>query len=205
MQRFILKFVPSHTAILISLLYTSLVCISMPTHAEVAQYDDLGRLFSKPEQRQALDAQRKVPSVIYQPKNKPAKKRHVVKQQVKAKPNLPMPAPITMQGYVKRSDGPNTIWINNKPVQENSMVDQVKVGRLSNKSSQKNSLIKSKQQLQNIDQLVIKIPANGKYVKLKAGQGYDASANAVSEITTRARENQIQLKRSHNEIDSAAK
>jgi hypothetical protein len=66
------------------------------------QAQELGRLFFTPEQRAALDARRKarVP-------DKPAA--------------AVVAAPVTrLDGYVKRSGGPSTVWINGESVPDNA-------------------------------------------------------------------------------------
>jgi hypothetical protein len=68
----------------------------------VVQAQELGRLFFTPDQRAALDARRKarVP-------DKPAATTVV--------------SPTTrLNGYVKRSDGPSTVWVNGDPLLETS-------------------------------------------------------------------------------------
>ena len=66
------------------------------------QAQELGRLFFTPEQRAALDARRKARAP-----DKPA--ANVVT------------APVTrLDGYVKRSGGPPTVWINGESVPDNS-------------------------------------------------------------------------------------
>ena len=67
-----------------------------------AQAQELGRLFFTPEQRANLDARRKarVP-------DKPAA--------------TVVAAPVTrLDGYVKRSSGPTTVWINGESVADNA-------------------------------------------------------------------------------------
>ena len=74
-----------------------LVCSAAPCTAQ-----DLGRLFFTPEQRSALDARRKarVP-------DRPAMTSVV--------------SPTTrLDGYVKRSGGPSTVFVNGEPVLEGS-------------------------------------------------------------------------------------
>ena len=68
--------------------------------AEVARAGPFGRLFHTPEQRAALDALRK---------NGPQPPES---RTVKA---LPSPEPARLDGYVLRSDGPSTLWINGRP------------------------------------------------------------------------------------------
>jgi hypothetical protein len=66
----------------------------------VAQADDLGRLFFTPEQRANLDLRRKA--------------------RMPDKPAVPsVAAPITrVDGYVTRSSGPSTVWINGESLGE---------------------------------------------------------------------------------------
>jgi hypothetical protein len=70
--------------------------------APAAQSQELGRLFFTPEQRATLDARRKA--------RIPDKPAAVV-----------VAAPVTrLDGYVKRSAGPSTVWINGEAVTENA-------------------------------------------------------------------------------------
>jgi hypothetical protein len=64
---------------------------------------EIGRLFMTPEQRESLDARRKarVP-------DKPA-----------AAPVVASPT-TRVDGYVKRSGGPSTVWLNNEPLPEHA-------------------------------------------------------------------------------------
>ena len=71
--------------------------------AQACGAQELGRLFFTPEQRAALDARRKarVP-------DKPAA------AEVVASPTT------RLDGYVKRSSGPSTVWVNGESVPEHS-------------------------------------------------------------------------------------
>src|SRR5437773_4721253 len=70
--------------------------------APAAQAQELGRLFFTPEQRSSLDARRKA--------RVPDKPAAVV-----------VTAPVTrLDGYVKRSGGPSTVWINGESVPDNA-------------------------------------------------------------------------------------
>lgn len=149
-----------------------------------------GRLFNAQSERDRLDMLRKTQRV--------SPNQTVVKKSVNIpSTDLPkaLPKPITLQGYVKRSDdGKNTVWINHQPVQENSVVDEVSIGRLSQQQESKNAgVIKSTTSKKIIDRLAIKIPANGKHVQLKAGQRYDPETNQIKEVTTIAKEKQLHL------------
>lgn len=154
---------------LVSLLAgTSLLC-----YAE----EDFGRLFSRPQERKNLD---------YLRKNQPLK---IIKQEdaaeidtmVEAAP-IVLPEPIKLQGYVKRSDGQkSTLWINDQAVQEDSVVDDVSIGKLTGRG---------KNTAEGLD---VKIPANGKQLRLKAGQVYEPDTNQIKELKTLEKEKQIYL------------
>ena len=74
------------------------------------------RLFLSAEQRQKLNDKRSgvekpvVPIVVEKPKLQPPKPK------LKPKP-IVLPR-VTLQGYVARSDGKPTVWVNNRPLQE---------------------------------------------------------------------------------------
>jgi len=95
-----------------------------------------------------------------------------------------------LQGYVKRSDGTkSTLWINNQPVQEDSMLDNVQIGRLNQRGSSKKAVyVKG-----GADSLEIKIPANGKHIRLKAGQVYEPETNQIKELKTVEKEKRLNL------------
>jgi len=141
--------------------------------------NDFGRLFSQPAERAKLDVLRQ------------NQKLKVLTPQETAQPVPPagedapeLPEPITMQGYVKRSDGVSTLWINGKAVQENSEVDQVEIGHL---NGQKNV---SKT---GSDSVNVKIPANGRHIRLKAGQVYEPETNQIKEFKLLEKEKRLRL------------
>ncbi len=141
--------------------------------------DDFGRLFSRPSERKNLDVLRqnqKLKVVASQNDADPAPIANVVPME--------LPDPITLQGFVKRSDGTSTLWINNKAVQEDSAVDHVQIGRL-NKQSGTNQT--------SSDSLNVKIPANGKHIRLKAGQVYIPETNQIRELRTVEKEKRLNL------------
>ncbi len=150
-----------------------LASVAMPLHA--APDADFGRLFSTSQERIMLDSlrQNRVLKTVRPQNSSPA-----------APVAVELPEPVTMQGYVKRSDGATTLWINNQPVQENSALDQVEIGRL---SSQKNATRNSS------DSLHIRIPATGKQVRLKAGQVYAPETDQVVEQKLLEKAKQLEL------------
>jgi hypothetical protein len=76
----------------------TLVCAILPA---LAQAQELGRLFFTPEQRANLDLRRKA--------------------RMPDRPAAPVAAPTTrVDGYVKRSGGPSTVWINGEALGESA-------------------------------------------------------------------------------------
>lgn len=146
---------------------------SMQLHA--AAEDDFGRLFSSAAERKKLDTLRKNQKLMVVNPQKTTILQPATDE---------LPAPITLQGYVKRSDGSTTLWINNKAVQENSTQDDIEIGRLNKQdNSAKNSA----------DSLNVRIPATGKNVRLKAGQVYDPETNRIVELRLLEKEKQLTL------------
>lgn len=147
------------------IMMASMLALSMPILAA----DNLGRLFSRPAERSSLDYMRqnqKLKVIVPQPSVE------LENTEKAAPPELP--DPITLQGYVKRSDGKaSTLWINNQAVQENTTVENVKIGKLNQRGFSKKGAT-----LEGVD---INIPANGKHVRLKAGQTYAPENNKIYE------------------------
>lgn len=146
--------------------------------------DNLGRLFSRPAERSNLNLLRQNQKLkVVDPKQN--SEPEVIE---KAAP-LELPDPITLQGYVKRSDGKgNTLWINNQAVQENSTIDSVKIGKLNQKGLSKKEVV-----VEGVD---VSIPANGKQVRLKAGQTYDPETNQKYEQQVVEKAKKLELEQS---------
>jgi len=152
-----------------------LVFLTAPTAVQTAPDDDFGRLFSSPAERKRLDILRQNQKLIVTSPQK----------NVLTEPPLDeLPEPITLQGYVKRSDGATTLWVNNKPVQENSAQDHVEIGRL---TKQRNPAKNGS------DSLNVRIPATGKNVRLKAGQQYAPETGQIVELRLLEKEKQLRL------------
>jgi len=79
-----------------------LLLLACTLAAPALQAQELGRLFFTPDQRAALDARRKA--------------------RVPDRPNAPtVVSPTTrLDGYVKRNEGPSTVWVNGDPLLETS-------------------------------------------------------------------------------------
>ncbi len=144
---------------------------------------EMGRLFSQPTERKQLDDLRKLNRLhLPQPSNQ--------KVNIAPQKTMILPKPVTLQGYVKRSDGgKSTVWINHQPLQENSQVNGVNVGKL----TQHRETAFGKKASKSIERLEITIPSTGKHVQLKAGQQYEPETNRIKEVTTVAKEKQVLL------------
>lgn len=146
---------------------------------QAAASENFGRLFSRPSERQNLDILRQYQQLkVVTPQD-----NLQLAPSADAAP-VALPAPITLQGFVKRSDGASTLWINNKAVQENSTVDNVEIGRLNKRAGSTHA---------GTDSLNIRIPANGKRIRLKAGQAYDPETNQIKELKLLEKEKRLRL------------
>ncbi|HSH54524.1 MAG TPA: hypothetical protein VK967_05790 [Methylotenera sp.] len=166
---------------LFSLITGLLLFSGFATQTQAAPNDDFGRLFSRPDERKNLD---------YLRQNQPLKTvtpaENLQPEDTLDVAPLELPDPITLQGYVKRSDGTkSTLWINNQAVQEDSTVDNVQIGRLHQRGNKTIG--------ESPDGLDVKIPANGKRIRLKAGQVYEPETNQIKELKTVEKEKQLNL------------
>lgn len=154
----------------------------MPLHAETNP--QFGRLFSKPAERYNLNILRQN-----------QKLKTITTQETKEATETVAPidtaepiAPITMQGYVKRSDGASTLWINKKAVQENSTANNLNIGQLNERGFSRKGL-----STEGVDVL---IPAKGKHIRLKAGQMYEPETNQILEMQLVEKAKRIRLEQS---------
>lgn len=171
------------TSLLASLCITLL---SLQSHAEtsIEGNHQLGRLFSKPNERSNLNVIRQNQKLKITPAAD-AQQSAVITE---ATP-VELPDPITLQGYVKRNDGAaNTLWINGQAVQENSSIDNVKIGKLNQKGFSKKGA-----STEGVD---VKIPANGKQIRLKAGQMYEPENNKIYEMQVVEKAKRLNLEQS---------
>lgn len=121
-----------------------------------------GRLFSTPKERANLDHLRQI--------SKPPSQTELLDDEELTVAPV-MPNSVSMQGYVKRSDGKKgTVWVNNTPVQEDADSGEVRVGKIP----------------RNGGQVQINIPASGRNVNLKAGQVYIPDTDSIAEDKARA-------------------
>ncbi len=133
----------------------------LPIFAMAAEPSSLGRLFLTPSERAALDVIRQnshPPEKIVTPNN--------VNDDEEGIADVMAPPVVSVQGYVKRSDGKGTVWINGQPVQEKSASKDFEVRRLQG----------------NTNDVQIKLPSTGQTIKLKAGQSYDPANGKVGSL-----------------------
>jgi hypothetical protein len=87
------------------------LCLGSTLCMPSAVAQDLGRLFFTPEQRQALDARRKA--------------------RVPDKPAATAASPtVRLDGYVKRSGGRSTVWVNGESTDDASRIPATSDGRV---------------------------------------------------------------------------
>ncbi len=136
----------------------ALLLLSLPV-VQVHADDRLGRLFLTPNERANLDYLR----LSSAPPDKLIRPADNDGAEVGAPaPVVPMTA-VTVQGYVKRSDGKGTVWVNRQPVLEAGKQGEIGVGRLSGKDGR----------------VRLKVDGSGKEVSLKAGQTYDPASGVI--------------------------
>ncbi len=92
--------------------------ISLHAWPTSAQAQTLGRLFFTPQERRQIDMQRNAkplapPRVAPLARNKPQIAQLIT-------PEPPAPKQTIINGFVRRSDGPNTVWLNEKPISGNA-------------------------------------------------------------------------------------
>ena len=112
-----------------------------------ANADDLGRLFFTPEQRAALDARRKarIP-------DKPAA--------------VAVESPVTrLDGFVSRSSGKSTVWVNGEPVPEGTHPEGLRVRPRRSDSGR----------------VTVDIGETDSQVDLKIGQSFDRATGEVKD------------------------
>lgn len=144
-----------------------------------AQNDDFGRLFSKPAERERLDKLRQ----SQQLKVAATPQDDAPESDAEQSP-VEMTGPIMMQGYVKRSDGvKGTLWINNQAVQEDGAVENVQIGRINRRGFSSKS-----RNAEGVD-----VQANGKRIRLKAGQMYEPETSQVKELRVVEKAKQLRL------------
>jgi hypothetical protein len=126
-----------------------------------AQEVKLGRLFSNPSERNSLDKLRL--------QNKLGENAPTEEVAAPTETNIPAAAPniqvLTHNGFVKRSNGTETTWINQVPSDKQKASANIRV----------------KQQLSKVPVVTVTLPS-GKRQELKVGQSFDISTGKVREV-----------------------
>lgn len=142
-------------------LSTGLICwlLMMSACASLAAEQSLGKLFFTPSERSRLNDLRK--------NSRPPEKLVKIGENTDEAPEqAPIPVemkPVSVQGYIKRNDGPNTIWVNGQPVLEKSSTKELQIGKVSQ------------------DKVPLKYSATDETLTLKPGQSYDPNDGVVSD------------------------
>jgi hypothetical protein len=127
---------------------TALVGLLLATASAAAVAQELGRLFFTPEQRAELDARRKA--------RVPDKPAAVL---------IESPS-TTLDGYVKRSDGKSTLWLNGEAVTEGADAKRAQV-------------IPSRD---DPSRAAIEVGEGGRRIPLKVGESLDRDTGEVSDV-----------------------
>lgn len=137
-----------------------LILLALLLPASVQAEDRMGRLFMTPAERSNLDYLRKSskPPEKILPAGNEEPSSEVTEETVVAPPPM-----VTVQGFVKRSDGKGTVWVNRQPVQEKTATGEFAVGKLAPKGNR----------------VEVKLTGSSKPVSLKAGQTYDPASGLV--------------------------
>ena len=129
--------------------------------------EPLGRLFTTPAEREALDRLRQ------SQRGQLLEQATIPETPIADDPILePVPPQsLSVQGYIQRSDGgKGTVWINHQPLQEGSDNGQVQVGKV------------------NKNGIPVTIRENGRNVRLKAGQVFNPETGEITERNVQATE-----------------
>lgn len=131
------------------------------TNISIVKADNLGRLYTTPEQRQLLEKERN-----YKPepeKVRVVEEPEVVEVAVPVVEEKELGSAITVKGLVQRSDGKNTAWLNESNTFEGDLESQyIKVD--DNEITQ--------------EHVEITMPDNKTKIKLKVGDNYDPNSGS---------------------------
>jgi hypothetical protein len=132
--------------------------VLMPCVCAGADAEPIGRLFSTPAERADLDRLRQ-----HGEQNKPASDQAVTV--IPAIPVEPVREQLTLDGFVRRSSGKGTTWINQIPQNEGKVSQNIRV----------------RQQLSKPPAVSILLPS-GKRLDLKVGQTFDHITGKIVEV-----------------------
>lgn len=133
----------------------------LPFVCNAADAEPIGRLFSTPAQRTRLDQLRLLGDQDAPVSEPPAA--------TFPPPSEPVSEQFTLDGFVKRSSGKSTTWINRIPHNEHEISQGIRV----------------RQRLSKPPSISVMLPS-GKRLDLKAGQIFDTASNKISEVYEQA-------------------
>jgi hypothetical protein len=127
---------------------------ALPTPATAQEA--VGRLFFTPAQRASLDGARS------------QRARTTLGTDNQEEQAVPAAQTLRYGGMVRRSDGKSTVWINNRPVNDNEPARSAVVGRVHPDGS-----------------VSLQVPQSGRNVELKPGQSIELLSGAIEESYSR--------------------
>lgn len=124
---------------------------------------DFGRLFTTPAQRESLDELRRTqPDVVIEVSNDELEVDQGPSEQVVRRDQL------RVKGLVYRSDGKNSVWINESNSYEGDLASDYT-------SVEGNRIYK--------DRVELRLPGENRPLSLKVGQSFDPESKQVSDVT----------------------
>ncbi len=138
--------------------YLLLIIATLPSLANAEEQTHMGRLFFTPNDRATMNVIRKnskAPDKVIKAEDISKDDDVVTEQQAPVAIR-----PVIMNGYISRSDGKNTLWINDRAVTEKTAAGEVNVGQL------------------NKNQVKVTVNKN-KSANLKPGQVYDPNTGKI--------------------------
>lgn len=139
-----------------SAVWIAATALLLPLAAEA----ELGRLFFTPAQRATLDTARKQ-NIRVEIGNEEAERPQ------NGAGTAPLPQTIRLNGLIQRSDGNNTVWLNNKPMSGNNAAGM------------------SFSTNRNDTRIRLQLPDGGRSMDLKVGQTAEINSGSVDESYNR--------------------
>ena len=144
------------------------VVVSLLTASAPVNADTLGKLFTSEEERARLEYVRKQKPVVERFTNDTEEIDEVF-EEAAVNEEIVVRDTLNLKGFVKRSDGKNSAWINDGNTYEGDL-DTLYINVNSDDI--------------NDDNVTINMPDNKTRVKLKVGEAYDPNSRQVITTTT---------------------
>ena len=133
----------------------ALTVLAVLAIGDVRAAEPLGRLFFTPEQRNQLDVARAQRS------------RATLTAEIEEQ--APAPEVVTYHGLVRRSDGKNTVWMNNRTINDGQTTGRLPPPRPRSDGS-----------------IVLELPQSERKIKLKVGQSVELLSGTIAEPYARS-------------------